>query len=346
MRMTHSLQMTMTRILKNVVADERTDSSIDGIVVFGSYVKNTLHEKSDLDVFVLDSSHSDYYQIRKMRQGIIVEFYRWPTPFFRSVLYSDNANIYPKAFLFKILREGKIKHDPQGILQKARTYVSEQSIPQISISPLLQRTHDSLELASIHIDNQRYLLAEIEIRMSSENLGRLLLLRKHILDINPPKYYLPSLREVYPDFYDSFCVIHNLKMLKYVQIKRNVCRLKKWIATLRLQDYSSNVARGKSTNLANAETELAHAEDCLRNNDYEAAELQTRYAALYLVPLFFHQNDTENTPDLTIARLLRSNHAYQRVLLSILNCAMNKDQLHSYLEDLVQLKLQYARASN
>lgn len=339
MRMTRSLRKTMTRILKNIIADERTDSSIDGIVVFGSYAKNTLHEKSDLDVFVLNSSQNDYYQIRKMRQDVIVEFYRWPTPFFRSILYSDKANIYPKAFLFKILREGEIKYDPQHILQKARTFVNEQSIPQISISPLLQRTHDSLELAFTHIDNQRNLLAEIEIRTSSENLGRLLLLRKQILDINPPKYYLPPLREIYPDFYETFCVIHNLTMLESAQIKKNVRQLKKWIATLHLQDLHT-CTKGKSTNLANAETELAHAEDCLRNHDYEAAELQTRYAAFYLGPLILHQNDTENSRHLNIARLLSSNHPYQQVLLSILNCIMNREQLQQYLEYLVQLKLQ------
>lgn len=337
--MTYSIRKTMTQILDKIVYNEREESNTDGIMVFGSYVKQSLHEKSDLDIFILDSSLNDYYQTRKYHQGITVEFYRWPTPYFRSILYSDKANIYPKAFLFKMLREGNIKYDPLQILQKARVYVRVHVIPQTSITPLLYRTRSSLELAALHIANQRDQLAEIEIRISSENLGRLLLLKKQILDINPPKYYLPLLRDAYPDFYTDFCIIHNIQTLEPLRIERNIYRLKTWISTLYPQHYSLENERNKSTNLVNAETELANAEDCFRDKDYEAAELQTRYTALYLVPLILNQNGIEPSElHTTITRLPQSNYAYYRVLLSILNCYMNKEKLQYYLDYLNQLK--------
>lgn len=337
--MTHSIRKTMTQILNRIVADKRDESNIEGILVFGSYVKQYLHEKSDLDVFVLDSSLNDYFQTRQNRQGITVEYHRWPTPFFRRILGSDKASIYPKAFLFKILREGNIEYDPLQILYEARAYVRAHPIPQTSIIPLLKRALNSLELASSHITNQRDLLAEIEIRVSSENLARFLLLKKEILDINPPKYYLPLLRDAYPDFYSIFCIIHNLQMLESIQIKKNICRLQTWISTLYSQHYSPENGRHKSTQLANAETELANAEDCLRDKNYKAAELQTRYAAIYLAPLILHQNGIELCENqLNITRLLQCNHAYQRVLLSILNCYMNREKLQYYLNYLHQLK--------
>jgi len=342
--MTLSIRKTMTQILYKIVGDEQEKSNIEGIVVFGSYVKQSLHEHSDLDVFVLDSSLNDYDHTRKNFRGVTVELYRWPTPFFQSILYSDEANIYPKAFLFKILREGNIKYDPLQILHKARAYVRVHTIPQKSIASLLQRTRKSLQLASSHIDNQTDFLAEIELRTSSENLGRLLLIKKQILDINPPKYYLPSLREAYPDFYNTFCFIHNLRLLEPTQIKKNICRLKTWISTLYRQHCSLNNSGDKSTNLMNAETELANAEDCFRDKDYEAAELQTRYAAIYLASLILYQNVVEPSELHTdIALLLQCNHAYQRVLLSILNGSLNRAQLQYYLDYLRQLTLHLSR---
>ena len=344
--MTHSIRKTMTQILNKIVDYEQEESNIEGIVVFGSYVKQSLHEKSDLDVFVLDSSLNDYDHTIKNLKGVIVEYYRWPTSFFQSILYSDEANVYPKAFLFKILREGNIKYDPLQILHKAKSYVRVHTIPQTSITSLLLRTRKSIELASSHIDNQKDLFAEIELRISSEIFGRLLLLKKQIFDINPPKYYLPALREAYPDFYSTFCVIHNLLFLEPAQIERNICRLKSWISKLYLQFCSPENRGALSTNLTNAETELANAEDCFRDNDYEAAELQTRYAALYIAPLILRQNGVELSELHTnITRLLQTNHAYQRVLLSILNCYLNRAKLQYYLDYLSQLALHMNRST-
>jgi hypothetical protein len=331
----------MTRILNKIVDDKQEESTIEGIVVFGSYVKRSLHKLSDLDLFVLDSSLNNYDHTRKNQQSVTVEYYRWPTPFFQSILYNDTANIYPKAFLFKILREGHIKYDPLQILHKARVYARVNALPHTSITSLLQSTRNSLEQASLYINNQQDLFTEIELRISSENLGRLLLLQKQILDINPPKYYLPSLREAYPDFYDTFCVIHNLLLLEPPQIEKNIGRLKTWISTFSQQNFSPKNDRDKSTKLTNAKTELANAEDCFRCNDYQAAELQTRYAALYLAPHMFHQNDLGPSEFHTkITRRLQCNHAYQQVLLSILNCYMNRSQLQYYLDYLRQLTVQ------
>lgn len=339
--MTHSIRKTMTRILNRIVENKQEESNIEGIVVFGSYVKHSLHEQSDLDVFVLDSSLNNYDHTRKNYQGVTVEYYRWPTSFFQSILYNDTANIYPKAFLFKILREGNIKYDPLHILYKARFYARVNALPNSSITSLLESTRNSLEQASSHIDNQQDLFTEIELRISSENLGRLLLLKKQILDINPPKYYLPSLREAYPDFYDTFCVIHNLLLLEPIQIEKNIGRLKTWISSLSQQNCSPKNGRDTSVKLTNAITELANAEDCFRGNDYQAAELQTRYAALYLAPSIFHQNGVEPSELHTkITRLLQCNHTYQQVLLSILNCYLNRGQLQYYHDYLSQLTLQ------
>jgi predicted nucleotidyltransferase len=344
MKMTQNLWDTMTRILKNIVDEESRDANIDGILVFGSYVKQTLHENSDLDTFVLDSSHNSYQHMKKIRHGIMIEFNRWPTHFFQRILYSNRANIYPKAFLFKILTEGNIEYDPNATLQKARIYAKTHELPQTSIYPLLQRTRDSLKFASKHIDRQRNLLAEIEIRISSENLARLFLLKKKILDINPPKYYLPSLRKSYPHFFTVFCAIHNLQTLKSIQIEKNIRLLRNWIYTLHPQyrDPSLIHAISEPISLTNAEIELANAEDCLRYNSLEAAELQTRYSALYLAALILNQNDTMINPHQIITRLLQSNHAYRRVFLSILNCNKESQKLRCYLEYLIQLESKLA----
>lgn len=345
--MTQNLRETMTRILKNIITDESQDPNVNGILVFGSYVKQTLHENSDLDTFVLDSAHNSYRHIKKIRQGIIIEFNRWPTHFFQKILYSNKANIYPKAFLFKILTEGNIKYDPNSILQESKTYVKTHEIPQTSIYPLLQRSRDSLKYASKHIDKQRNLLAEIEIRISSENLARLLLLKKKVLDINPPKHYLPLLGTIYPHFFTIFCAIHNLQTLKSTQIERNIRQLKNWIFTLHPKQQDSFLVHAISEpiSLANAEIELANAEDCLRNNSLEAAELQTRYSALYLATLILDQDDTIIDPHQIITQLLQSNHTYRRVFLSIMNCYKDSDKLRCYLEYLIQLESKLSPSS-
>ncbi len=334
------LHQTMTHILKEIIADESKDSDVDGILVFGSYVKHTLHENSDLDIFLLDSTQNNYDQRKKNQQGIIIEFYRWPTHFFQRILYSNSANIYSKAFLFKIIREGNIVYDPKSILKESSIFVKNHEIPQTVICPLLSRTNDSSKLAFEYLNKQRNDLAELEIRNSFENLARLLLLKKKILDINPPKYYLPLLKNTYSYFFTIFCAVHNLQALNPIKIEKNIRQLKTWIQHLLSQHQTRQHQLAHvtvSTSLLNAQTELANAEDCLQKKNLEAAELQTRYASLYLVPLILKQEDKMSTMHQTIPQLLYSNHPYRQVFLSIHNCVKDNKTLRCYLEYLTHL---------
>lgn len=93
----------------------------------------------------------------------------------------------------------------------------------------------------------------------------------------------------------------------------------------------------------NAQTELSNAQDCLENGDLEAATLQIRYSALFLMSfiLRLHQGTPSNAPSRRLAELLQSRHPYGDVVKFVMNFSGNEGRLEQHVGILKNIARRY-----
>ena len=94
---------------------------------------------------------------------------------------------------------------------------------------MAERSNRCLQLALRLLGKRRLEGAEIEIRRASEEVARVLLLEKNVLEIMPPKIYLPHLKKEATSFYRTFSEIHNLERIQRNEVETAIYNISKWL---------------------------------------------------------------------------------------------------------------------
>lgn len=90
--------------------------------------------------------------------------------------------------------------------------------------------------------------------------------------------------------------------------------------------------------IINARNELSNALDCLQNGDLEAATLQLRYSALFLMFFILHANikTITNAPSKRLIHLLQSKHPFGPVMQFVMDFTGEEKRLKKYLKVLTK----------
>jgi len=324
----------MSGLIEDIVRRKSRDAGVVGILVFGSFVSGKVRMTSDLDLLVVREDIEEWSRTRRREKGILLEIHTWPLKLFGKPFLGEIGDPLSDAFRFEVMRTGRILYDPKGILQQFKRYAQTHQLPPSHMKLLVERAHKSLHLAQNLLERKELEGAELEIRKAAEELARVILLEKDVLEINPPKTYLQHLRNEVPDFYSTFREAHNLTNRQRNEIIAAIQSISKW----RERAVEEIRRRGKEDWLkgaiSGAQTELSNAQDCLENGDLEAAMLQTRYSAILVTSSILRllQGTSSNAPSTRYIELLQSRHPYGDVVTSVMNFSHDERKLKEYIE--------------
>ncbi|MFB0504553.1 MAG: nucleotidyltransferase domain-containing protein [Candidatus Bathyarchaeia archaeon] len=330
------LLQRMSEIVEDFVQQVSQAEAVVGIVVFGSFVNGKVRETSDLDLLVLGEDIEEYSRTRRREKGILLEIYRWPLEFFGKPFLDESTNVFQDAFCFAVMRKGRIVYDPKGILDQFKRHAQTHRLPYSHLRSLVERADSSLRLARSHLEKRRLEGAELEVRRAAEELGRALLLERDFLEIIPPKIYLPHLRKEVPGFYSIFCEVHNLRSIQRKDVEAAIQQVSTWqgriVEEIRKTGKEDLLKQGEA--IYGAQTELTNAQDCLENGDLEAAMLQARYSAIFVMSSVLRLLKGRSGKILIFCymELLRSRHPYGEVLKSVMDFLPDRRRLREHIE--------------
>ena len=330
------LLQRMSEIVRDFVEQESQAEAVVGIVVFGSFVKGKVRETSDLDLLVLREDVEGYSRTRQREKGILLEIDNWSLEFFSRPFLDQKVNVFQHAFCLAVMRNGTALYDPKGILCRFKKYAQTHRLPYSHLRWLVERAEKSLYLAENHLEKKRLEGAELEIRRAAEELARALLLERDVLEIIPPKIYLPHLRKEVPRFYRIFREVHNLKSVHSRDVEAAIQQVSIWqeriVEEIRRTGEEDLLKQGGA--IYGAQTELTNAQDCLENGDLEAAMLQTRYSAIFVMSsvLRLLKGRSGKILSFRYLELLRSRHPYGNVVKSVMDFLPDKRRLGERIE--------------
>ena len=331
-----TLLRRMSDLVEDFVRQESQNKEVVGILVFGSFAKGKVRETSDLDLLVVGKDTEGHSRTRQTRKGIPLEIHRWPLKVFGKPFSGDLGNVLSDAFIFEVMRHGKIVYDPKGILQRFKTHAQTHRLPRSHMKSLLEQACKSLQFARNLLEKKELEGAELETRKAAEEIAKVVLLEKDVTEIVPPKNYVPNLRNIAPDFYGVFREVHNLGFIRRNEVESAVQQISNWREKIAEEARSKGKADwlkwGKP--LHGAKTELFNAQDCIESRDLDAAMLQARYSAMLITSpiLRLLQGTSPNAPSMRYIELVQNKHPYRNIINSVMNFSHNEQRIKKHIK--------------
>ncbi len=333
----------ISAIIADFVKRESQDPRVIGILLFGSLIKRKTRRTSDIDLLVVRTDIEEYSRTKQIEEGIPLEVHTWPLELFERPFKHRTADALSYAFGFEVMLTSEILHDPRGILGEFKRHAETEKIPSSILDSLVEKAHEYLHLAKDLMESGELEGAEIETRRAAEELARAMLLRRHVLEINPPKNYLPHLRSEFPDFYEIFREVQNLQNLNTTEIELDISNISNWRSRTAEEIRRLGEEEQYKGAISGSETELSNAKDCLEDDDLEGARLQMRYSAIILATpiLRLSQGTSPSSHSARYAQLIKSNHPYGDVMRSVMDFYGSEERLSEQTEILEELLRQF-----
>jgi len=325
----------MSSLAESFVQRESQDEEVVGVVVFGSFAQGRVGERSDLDLLVVEKNLDKWTSTRRRVEGIDLEIYRWPLEPFSRPFLGIRGDTYLDAFLFRVIRTGKVLYDPKRTLGEFKRYAETHKLPSSHVKWLADKANESLHFARKLLGEEELEGAELKARRAAEELAGAVLLERDILDIRPPKCYLPRLRDEVPEFYVAFREVHNLGKVRRNTITAAISGISEWRDRVaeELRESGREEWLKLEGAISGAQTELSNARDCLEMGDLEAAALQTRYSAILVASSIARmlRGKTWGDPSMRIVELLRSDHPYGDVLRLVMGFSRDEQRIKEHV---------------
>ena len=335
----------MSELVEDFVKKESRSEGVIGIVAFGSFARGIVQESSDVDLLVLREDVEGYSRTRQNMKGVLLEIHRWPAKMFGTPFAGGQSNVFQDAFCLAVMRDGRIIYDPKGILRRYKRYAQTHRLPLTRARSLASKAQSSLLLAQNLLEKGKVDGAEIEIRRAAEEVARVLLLESDILEIVSPKYYLPHLRSEFPDFYRTFCEVHNLEKIRRDVAEAAIQRVSKWLGIVvnEIRRMGKEEWLTQGGEVRGAQSELSNARDCLENGDVEGAVLQARHSAILLAsPLLrLVEGRSADAPGKWYVKLIQNGHPYGDVFRYVMNFSRDERRLREHIEILREIAERY-----
>ncbi len=321
---------SMPKLLPDLVQTLQRNGDVVGVAVFGSYVRQSILDASDLDLLVVRRGPAAWSREGREMDGTILDVNTWPLKTLKRLFSGHAGNLLADAFLFEAFRSGKILHDPTGELGRFREYAHTHRIHSSHLTSLGRRISRGLDLAERLLEEGELEGAELELRKGTQDTSMALLLKKDLSRIHPPKAYLPQIRCNLPAFHEIIFDIENLEHVDRSWVEASIKSLREW-----RQRLMGEIARQGRTEwlkkgaIRGTVSELGNAESCLKRRDWEAAALQVRYSALLLASpvLRLLRGTSSHRPSTLYLEISRRGHRYADTLRDVMSFSHGQDIL-------------------
>ncbi|MCX8171009.1 MAG: nucleotidyltransferase domain-containing protein [Candidatus Bathyarchaeota archaeon] len=257
----------------------RHGDNLFGAIAFGSLVKGSWRESSDVDIMLL-FNECDYSRNIKIYDGLKFEVYNMPTKIFFSPFSGDGRKIFFDMFRLQVLESGKILYERGCSLSRLLVESRGRKIPCRYVDAALNRDHNLINAAEKYVYKGHIGKAELKMRGASINLARALLMKAGISEINTPRLLIPHIRRKFPEVYSVLREIYGLNGVGKSEVEDKIEGIRETLNSVR-RKFEKNL--GLEGVIDRIGSELSSAEDCLKIGDHDSAMMQAETFELMLV---------------------------------------------------------------
>ena len=303
------LRKRFTVALQDTVKEFEINENVKGIYVYGSYVHGNLTPNSDLDLCVVWEAAEAPVRLLAEHKAVRVDMMFVTPATLEDVLTHNIDDAFKIAQVVGMLRKAEIVHDPNDLLNEWVERCQEFTWPEAAISKLKERALLSLSGAAREADKDDTVSAVHEIRNGLFDLGRVIIMRNNMFNINRPSEVLTEIRLLDPITYQLFLRTFKLKGYDEDDLLSIMSELASWIKEA-VEKYESITADTSSGELlADAQRQYHAAMRCVINGDFELAVFELRQAVDYLGAVLLA---LEGRPNVDPSMLVDDLREYQR----------------------------------
>jgi predicted nucleotidyltransferase len=303
------LRKRFTVALQDTVKEFEINESVRGIYVYGSYVQGNLTPNSDLDLCVVWQAAEAPVRLLAEHKAVRVDMMFVTPETLENVLTHNIDDAFKIAQVIGMIRKAEIVYDPDKLLEDWKKRCQEFSWSDLAISKLKERALKSLSIASKEADKDDTVSAVHQIRNGLHDLGRVIIMRNNMFNINRPSEVLTEIRLLDPITYQLFLRTFKLKGYNEDDLLGIMSELSSWLKTA-VEKYESITADTSSGELlAEAQRQYHAAMRCTINGDFELAIFEIRQAVDRLGEVLLA---LEGRPNVDPAMLIDDLREYQR----------------------------------
>jgi predicted nucleotidyltransferase len=303
------LRKRFTVALQDTVKEFKENKNVKGIYVYGSYVHGNLTPNSDLDLCVIWEAAEAPVRLLAEHKAVRVDMMFITPATLEDVLTHSVDDAFKITQVIGMIRKAEIVYDPDKLLTDWKKRCQEFSWSEEAISKLKDRALKSLSNASRKADKDDTASAIHETRHGLFDLGRVIIMRNNMFNINRPSEVLTEIRLLDPITYQLFLRTFKLKGYSEDELLSILNELNTWLRTAVEKYESASADTSSGELLAEAQRQYHVAMRCTINGDFELAVFEIRQAVDSLGAVLLA---LEGRPNVDTSMLLDDLREYQR----------------------------------
>ncbi len=276
-----SIRKKFDSALSETVDEWKKKEHVKGILVYGSYLKNTATANSDLDICVVWDEEAPA-RLLSDRKGIRIDMTFLSSQTVENVFDKKMKDSFRVAEVICRLKGARIVHDTGGMLKKWQDRAPEFKWPQDIIKELKTQAvaslNSAMDLSEQTADTKS---ATYQLWNALFDLGQVLLMKNDIFCIMKPSEVLREVRMLDPLTYGLFLRAFKLKGLEEEDLRGILDDVKHWIGIAE-ERIRNATGKAPAEMLAEAQREYYGAMNMTLNGDYELAVFEMRKSVMTL----------------------------------------------------------------
>jgi predicted nucleotidyltransferase len=271
--------------LKDTAKEWKQHESVDGIFVYGSYVKGTITANSDLDIGIVWNGDDAPVRLMSTHKEVVIDMVFMTINEVEAVLDGSSEDVYKISEVVNRFRASKVLHDTNKMLENWQNRVHEYVWSDEVINSVKNRALEELERGERFLENNDIESAIYEVRDGLLHLGRVIVMTNNIFTLHKPAEVLIEIRMIDPMTYKLFLRTFKLKGLNEPKLLNILEEIKGWLEKTEkeLEEVSSDSQLLEATGLlAQAQREHHSAQSLTYSGEYELAVLEMRQATCTL----------------------------------------------------------------
>ncbi|MEM2141767.1 MAG: nucleotidyltransferase domain-containing protein [Candidatus Thorarchaeota archaeon] len=265
--------------LDDTVNTWKSKKEVEGLFVYGSYVRGTITNASDLDLCVVLKEGECESQLLSEHKGVRIDMTCLTSEEIKRVFDGNVSDPIKISEVVGRLRNAQIVYDRGHDLKKWEELARRFTWNQDHIDLMKQRALNSLERASRFTIREDTVSAVCEIRRALSDIGRAIVMKNGRFSILRPAEVLSEIRLLDPITYQVFLRTFKLKSFDDEEELIGVLSdVQHWLEIAEDRYREAGKAGRITENLAAAQRQYHGAVGLTLSGDYELAVLEMRHA--------------------------------------------------------------------
>lgn len=265
--------------LEDTVKEWKSQKSVRGVFVYGSFARGTATSESDLDVGIIWNAEEAPVRLLSTHKEVRVDMVFMTIREIEAVLDGTIDDVIRISEVVSRLRTSEIQYDPDGMLKKWQKQASDYIWSSGTINGTKKTALEAFLLARKYADGNDYASAIHEMREGLFQFGRAIVMSNNIFTMLRPAEVLTEVRMLDPITYKLFLRTYKLRGLDEPRLLVILGEIRKWLERVEKQlelIEDSRMSTQAIRLLAQAQRQYHGSLGLTYRGDYELATLEMR----------------------------------------------------------------------